>query len=119
MPLVLHSGQTPGEFPGLRPLGIGAGAKLQNRNTMTLPPQPVIVSQIRPGVPESGWLAQRVQSEMMGVFMRQHLFTSVLQAQKNLIERIGSEFGPSRTRPYRLAAGTLPVNVVSERIRHE
>jgi hypothetical protein len=96
-----------------RPLCIGARAELPNRNSVTLPPKPVIISEISPGVSQNSWLSLGIQSEVMGVFMSECCFASVPQAQEDLVERVGCKSGPSRTWPYRTGAGAIPVDVIS------
>ena len=103
----------------MRPLGIHAGAEGGDRRAMALPPEPEIVAQIGPDVAGNCGIARGVEREMMGVLMRQRCIRCVLESQESLVERIGSEARRTRMRAGGAAAGTVPVDVVAERLGYE
>src|ERR1039458_976718 len=102
-----------------RPLRIGASTELQNRHTVALQPKPVVIPKIGPEVAGGRWISSRVQSEVMRVFMYQRGVASIPQAQEGLVERIPSGSPAGWTWPYRTAPCTIPINVVTQRVRHE
>src|SRR5580704_1907812 len=101
------------------PFRIAARTELQNRHTMALAPKPVIISEICPEVRPYTRVAPRVQSEMMGILMGKCCFTSILQSQEDLVERVSGKPRAARPWPHRRAARTISIDVVTKRISHE
>ena len=103
----------------LRPLQIDATTELQNRNTVALPPKPVIIPQVGPEVIRSSWISARVQSEVMSVLVWECCGHSFPQPQECLVESIPSNSWYRRMWSDRTPSCTISIHVVTKRVGHE
>src|ERR1700733_2298941 len=101
------------------PLGVRAGPKRHDRSTVALPPKPIIIPEICPGIGQPGGLSPGVQSEMVRVLMSQRGLIRIAQTQEGFVERISSKSSSAGVRSYGTAPCTVPVDIVDQGIRHE
>ena len=86
---------------------------------MSLPPQSVVVAEIRPEVSRNGSTLLRVEYEVVSVFVRQRRGVGILQSDEGFIKGIRGYSRPARAGAYRTASRAVVINIVSQRFCDE